>query len=749
MKQQSGLLVTLVGVATLSAVGVGALLSSRVDETPRLIDHFDIEVGGIVTVAGGTELPTGALGTDVALLGLCGVAADPVTGDVLFSDTARHVIGRVAAESGQVQRVAGTGSGGFNGDGRVGRETMLHVPCQLAVHPKTREIIFADTHNYRVRAVSPDGRAVRTIAGKGVVGHADSGLPTEAPLGPGLAFGNFSGDGGDAREAELNLPAGVALDRHGNVYIADAGNHRVRVVNLQAEAITVASVRVAVGAIETIAGDGSFGGGGDGGPALAAQLAYPKNLSVDAKGNVAFADSLNGRLRLIDGRTGVIRALATSIPQVNPLNMIGISGVAFGKSGELYYSDLNGHVVFELDVKSGAKNLVAGIGASGFSEDGTQAHSGPISAPAGLAVSASGELLFVEVANNRLRRVRDGEFSTIAGGASPGEDVPALDAVFSVLAPISMSPAGDLFIGDANLHTVRRVSARTGRIDTVAGTGSAGFPGLGIDTRRVPLVEPAFTFLGDSGTHAFLKDPAAGIIRALMETEDGYQLEHFAGSGSFGRGGDGGPATEAEFSVPLGMDQHPKTGEFYVSTVWMPTVRKIDHNGVITTVAGSGQEGYGGDGGPALEAKFHWPTTIVFDPEGNLFIADFFNNRIRVITTDGIVDSFAGTGEKGFSEDGTPAHLAKLNNPNDLVIDSKGNLYFTDTNNQRVRVIEKAEPRVVRTIAGTGERGFSGDGGMALEARLNVPRALALSPDEKTLYVTDSFNGRVRAVRLR
>src|SRR5262249_46518185 len=153
-----------------------------------------------------------------------------------FSDTSRHIIVRVDADGKSMRVLAGTEIAGFNGDGKPGRETHLHIPAQIAVHPKNGNIYVADVNNYRIREIAKDGSTVITNAGQGVKGFPDQRLPTEAPIGPGLAFGLFSGDGGVSTEAELNLPAGVDLDKDGNVYIADSGNHRFRLVNTQREA---------------------------------------------------------------------------------------------------------------------------------------------------------------------------------------------------------------------------------------------------------------------------------------------------------------------------------------------------------------------------------------------------------------------------------------------------------------------------------------------------------------------------------
>jgi sugar lactone lactonase YvrE len=190
------------------------------------------------------------------------------------------------------------------------------------------------------------------------------------------------------------------------------------------------------------------------------------------------------------------------------------------------------------------------------------------------------------------------------------------------------------------------------------------------------------------------------------------------------------------------------TGRLNFTTLWQPVVYEVTDAGTIRRVAGTGEVGFAGDGGPALDAKFHWPTSIEFDAKGNLYVADFFNDRIRKIAPDGAITTFAGTGERGYGGDGGPAGLASFYGPNDLVIDSKGNVYVADVNNHRVRKISAEPPHTVTTLAGTGTRGYSGDGGPATQAQLNLPRGLALSPDESTLYVTDSLNGRVRAISL-
>lgn len=708
----------------------------------------DLPPGGIGTIAGGAVIGGAVSPTEVALLGACGLATDPASGALYISDASRHLILRVSPDRKTLEPFAGTQVAGFNGDGRPALETALHVPCQLAVHPTTGDVYFADISNYRIRAVKKDGSEVRTVAGIGVRGVPDDELPTEPPVGPGLAVGGFGGDEDSAEQAELNLAAGLALDHRGNVYLSDSGNHRVRVVNTQSEPIRVAGVTIEPGRITTIAGTGVPGGGGDGGPAREAQLGYPKQLTIDSEGNVFVADVYSKRVRRIDGETGTISTVAHGGAQADgALRMFSVAGLATASDGTLYYSDINKHAIFEYLPETGDRRRIAGTGVVGLSEEGEEARRAAIHGPAGLSVGTRGELYFVDGGNNRVRVVEDGKISTVAGGGSAGDGVPATEAVFSVLGPIATDAEGNVYIGDLNLHQVRRIDAETGIITPFAGNGSSGYAGDGGDPLDAEFVEPTTrVFEGDPAL--YIADPTAGVVRRVVPTPEGRTVETVAGTGRYGPTEDGEPATEADLALPLGLAKHPETGNLHITSLWQPAIYELTDEGTLRHIAGTGEEGYGGDGGPAVKAQFHWPTAIAFDEEGKLFVTDYFNNRIRVVQPDGTIEAFAGTGERGDGGDGGPAAEAQFNGPNDLAIDSEGNIFVADINNHRVRRIDADPPHRVTTLAGTGARGFSGDGGPAAEAQLNLPRGLALSPDERTLYVTDSLNGRIRAIRL-
>src|SRR5215208_1803571 len=222
------------------------------------------------------------------------------------------------------------------------------------------------------------------------------------------------------------------------------------------------------------------------------------------------------------------------------------------------------------------------------------------------------------------------------------------------------------------------------------------------------------------------------------------ELTTVAGGGE--RLGAGGPATSAAFCGPTDVALDA-AGNIYISDTGAycsgpggVTVRKVDSHGVITTVAGTGEEGYSGDGGPATKARLNFPFAVAVDREGNLYISDENNYRIRKVDKEGIITTFAGTGEGGYSGDGGPATSAKLIDPGGLSFDGKGNLYVAD-----YKSVRKIDPSgTITTVAGTGELGYSGDGGPATEAKLT---AYDVALDHKgNIYICDLENQRIRKV---
>jgi sugar lactone lactonase YvrE len=281
----------------------------------------------------------------------------------------------------------------------------------------------------------------------------------------------------------------------------------------------------------------------------------------------------------------------------------------------------------------------------------------------------------------------------------------------------------------------------TPTIITVAGTGSAGFSGDGGPATSARLQTPEGVTVNSSGT-LYIAD--YGNHRVRQVTRDGV-IATVAGTGSAGYGGDGGPATAAQLHFPYGVAVD-SAGTLYIAEFGNHRVRQVTRDGVITTVAGTGSAGYGGDGGPATAAQLNHPCGVAVDKAGTLYIVDDYNDRVRQVTPDGVITTVAGTGSSGYSGDsgdGGPATAAPLNHPVGVAVDNAGTLYITEWHHHRVRRV--APDGVITTVAGTRNSGYSGDGGPASSAHLNTPSGVAVD-NAGTLYITDDFNHRIRQV---
>ncbi len=217
----------------------------------------------------------------------------------------------------------------------------------------------------------------------------------------------------------------------------------------------------------------------------------------------------------------------------------------------------------------------------------------------------------------------------------------------------------------------------------------------------------------------------------------------FAGNGAARFAGDGGQAALASLNQPRGEIAQGPDGSLYIADTFNNRIRRVAPDGVITTVAGNGVGAYGGDGGPATAARLHWPHDVEVDAAGNVWIADSANHRIRRVTPDGVIRTVVGTGAAGFNGDGLAGTATRINRPKGLEITATS-LWFSDGDNNRVRVLDLTT-NTVRTVAGTGPRGATGDGGPAILARLNGPRMIAVDT-LGNLYICDSFNHRIRRV---
>jgi uncharacterized protein (TIGR03437 family) len=282
-----------------------------------------------------------------------------------------------------------------------------------------------------------------------------------------------------------------------------------------------------------------------------------------------------------------------------------------------------------------------------------------------------------------------------------------------------------------------------GTIQTIAGTGSAAFSGDGGKATQAALNVAVDVYADHSG-NLFIADQYNHRIRKI--TPNGT-ISTVAGTGAQGFSGDGGKAVDAQINTPTGITGD-SAGNLYIGDVGNQRIRKVSASGIITTIAGNGSKGYGGDGGQAVDAMLYNASRMSLDPSGNLYIADQSNHRIRKVSPAGKISTFAGNGAGtpatgAFSGDGGPAVDASLNNPTSIVVDGTGVVYFCDQFNQRIRKV--ALDGTISTIAGNGNPGFSGDGGSATSASLNFPGGMALDASGN-LYFSDDANFRTRMV---
>jgi uncharacterized protein (TIGR03437 family) len=625
-------------------------------------------------VAGSADRGDGGPAPTAEFGNIEGLACDR-SGNVYLSDTDSPRVRKISTD-GVVTTVAGTGTAGFGGDGGPATQALLNMPYGLAAGP-AGDLYIADLGNHRVRHVSPDG-TISTAAGNGACGS--------------------TGDGGPATAAALCGPRNIFLDRAGNLYISEFEGHRIRKVSPD-------------GTISRIAGLGSPGAGGDGTPAALAQLAYPAGLAMDQRGILYVADSQNQRIRRItpDGWISTILDASKGAELLTP------TGVAVDRNGIIYVTDQS------YSVRSFAPDrswvTVAGTGVAGFAGDGGAAAYAQLNSANDVAVDSDLTLYIAD--GVRVRRVNtEGVIQTVAGDgyrSAVGDGGRATQARLFRPSAVALDQAGNLYIADTGTERVRKVAV-AGSIESVAGTGTAGSP-----------VNAPMGVALDGAGNLFFAD--TGNDRVQRVTADGA-ISTVAGAGRAG----------VNLTGPRGICVGPNDALFVVDSL-NHRVLRVGPDARAVLVAGNGLLGDSGDEGPAIDARLHQPTACAVDADGNLLIADTLNHRIRRVTADGIISAVAGTGLAGSSGDEGPARVARLSAPAGVAADRAGNIFVSDTGNHRIRQI--TPDGTIHTIAGGDGPGFAGDGGLASAALLNAPGGLQADA-AGNLYFPDTNNNRVR-----
>ena len=613
-----------------------------------------------------------------------GVAVD-AAGNKYVADEGNNRI-RMVSAAGVITTLTGDGFSGYYGDGGPASAAEVWAPAGVAVDA-AGNVYVADAGNSVIRKINTAG-IISTVAGTG----SSSG---------------FSGDGGAATAATLYQPSGVAVDGSGNIYIADRGNNRVRMVNSS-------------GIITTFAGSWSFGFSGDGGPATSARLHNPAGVAVDAGGNVYIADEFNARVRMVN-TSGVISTiagngtfgfggdggLAITAELYQPV------GVVLDGSGNIYIADQSNNRVRVINT-SGIINTLAGS-AGGFAGDGGPATAALVHIPAAVAADASGNIFLADRGNDRIREISTaGIITSIAGSGAPGhgDGGPATAAQLNDPTDIAVDAYGNAYISDGGNNAIRKIDVY-GIISTVGGNGIGGFTGDGgpatIASINYPnglVVDNAGNiFFCDDGNRRIRKISTLGIITTIAGTDSG---------GHYGNG----PATSAILNAPqdIGIDL---AGNLYFTDA-NEYIKKITPDGMLIYIAGTGTSGFTGDGGPATAAELNAVSGVVADSAGNLYLADDVNNRVRKVNTAGIISTIAGTGGAGYFGDGGPATAALFHNIDGIAIDHAGNLFISDEENHRIREIDISG--TITLIAGNGSTAYSGDGGPATAAGLGFTK---------------------------
>ena len=546
----------------------------------------------------------------------------------------------------------------------------------------------------------------------------------------------FSGDGGPATDAQLKSPRGVHVDAFGVIYIADTENQRIRKVDLS-------------GTISTIAGTGSDGFGGDGGAAIDAKLKKPQGVAVDSQRNIYIADTDNHCIRKID-TSGVITTVAGIGGQSGYSGNDGPAieakldtpvGVFVDNSENIYIADTYNHRIRKVDAETKIITTIAGCGPYNFFScwkewSGLQATSTRLQTPCGVFVdSTSGTIYIGDTYGNRIRRfVEGGDMDTVAGtGAAgySGDGGPATSAKMDLPWVAVRKSTGEMVISDWMNSCLRQVDLG-GTISTLTGTGAPGFN----HPEQIAMDGSGNVYIADKDNHRIRKLDTAGRITTV------------AGTGSAGYSGDGGLATDAQLDKPHGVFVDT-SGNIYIADTNNNWVRKVDaETKIITRVAGKSNriDGYDGDERLAIDAKLDHPRGVFADTSGNIYIADKDNDRIRMV--DGAapwyIHTVAGNGNPGYSGDGGAATSAQLDKPEGVTRDNAGNMFIADTDNHCIRKVKTTGQ--ILTVAGIGDQsGNEGDGGPATSAKMNRPVGVFVD-SAGNIFIADRDNHTVRVV---
>jgi hypothetical protein len=686
----------------------------------------------IYTIVGGGATPTAPLS---ATLPGASAAIEDASGNVYIAAPDTAYVFKLSS-TGVFSDYAGLGYGGHSPDGHQASQSLIYAVTGFAIDSKG-DIYFADAAGSRIREVTPKG-VISTVAGNGT--KCDHAMTC--------------GDGGLAIDANLNLPESIALDAKGNIYIADAGDNRIRVVNVQTTTITVAGVSIPAGDIQSVAGlENDITGCansqqtcGDGAPATSAYLNLPYGVALDSTGNIYIADTLDQKVRVVNAQSSTITIDGVSIAPADIATVVG-NGIA-------------------------CTNPVSKCG------DGRVGTSSEVTRPQGVFLDPSNDIFIADTGDSRIREVSSatGIINTVVNTAGTpgftGDGGTAAAAQLDLPGGIWVNPQGDYFVADSGNGRIRVVNNQTsaitvggttiqpGDVETIAGGGNAGDGG---SPTSATLALPWDVV--EYGGNIYIVDQGDNRIREVVNPlSSAPTITTVAGNGTAGYSGDGGLATAAALNGPSSV-AFDASGNMYIADSNNLVVREVAvGTGIISTVVGSGSSCYPttgtcGDGGVATKATFAFPLNVTFDSAGNLYISDWQGYRIRKVVPSGgsiaagTISTIAGTGTSGSKGNGGLAIKANLNHPAGLVVDSTGNVYISDQYNNEVRqVVETPSSTTCSQTVGdicewalNTQAKLSGDGLPALQGSMWNPLELAIDPSNN-VYISGGNNNVVQRI---
>jgi NHL repeat len=616
-----------------------------------------------------------------------GVAVDSA-GNVYVTDRDNHIIRKVTA-AGVVTTLAGTTGkpGSTDGTGAVAR---FSSPAGVAVD-SAGNVYVADMDNNTIRKITAAG-VVTTLAGT-------AGEP-----------GSTDGTGAAAR---FFVPSGVAVDREGNVYVAESANNTIRKITN-------------AGVVTTLAG-AAFTSGSIDGTGAGARFNVPSGVAVDSAGNVYVTDRNNHTVRKVTA-AGVVTTLAGTAGTSGSTDGTGSAarfkapyGVAVDSAGNLYVADRDNHAIRK--ITAGNVMTLAGTASMVGSMDGMGV-AARFSYPQGAAVDSAGNVYVADTENHTIRKVTAaGIVTTLAGAANTfgSTDSTGTAARFNAPSGVAVDSAGNVYVTDTGNHTIRKVTV-TGIVTTLAGT--AGIEGSTDSTAAPARFRYPTGVAVDNAGNVYVADYANFTIRKITTAGDVRTLAGTAGM----TGSTNGIGAAARFSAPSGVAVD-SAGNVYAADEGNHTIRKVTAAGDVTTLAGTAGMS-GSTDGTSTTARFHFPRDVAVDSAGNVYVADTNNHTIRKVTATGDVTTLAGTAGMSGSTDGTGA-AARFYYPISVAVDSAGNVYVADQLNSTIRKVTIAG--VTTTIAG-----MAGMAGVLLGTtpRLAFPKGLAITGD--SIVISDA-----------